>query len=319
MYAYLMSGDNKKLSVLEVLSLSKENNFILDKRLILISKPLDFNRLCYVKKAYKVIGIFDHKNKLEDCVKKINLNKFYKKNFSVRRILLTKKEAPLEIELSSVIWRNLKYPRVNLDNPTTRFEFVYTEKKIYLLLVLFEQDIKKMFFRWPQNRPRFHPTTMTPQFALCLLNLSGAKKGNLVMDPFCGVGGILIEAGLIGCKTIGYDKDKKMIIKARENLDYFKIKNYRVEQRDALSVEKKVDFIVTDVPYGRHSKLFGDKTKNLASLFLARAHSLLNKEGRVVLVCPHNAQISFGKLKLLDYIDFYIHSTLTRRIYILEK
>lgn len=319
MYAYLISGDNKKLSVLEVLSLSNENKFILDKRLILISKQLDFDRLSYIKKAYKVIGIFDYKNKLENQIKKINLNIFYKKNFSVRRIVLTKKEVPLEKELSGFIWRNLKKPRVNLENPKSRFEFVYTDKKKYLLLVLFERDIKKMFFRWPQNRPRFHPTTMTPQFALLLVNLSKAKKGDVLMDPFCGVGGILIEAGLVGCKIIGYDKDKKMIIKARENMDYFKIKNYVVEQKDALSVERKVDFIVTDVPYGRHSKLFGKKTKNLASLFLERAYNILNKKGRIVLVCPNNAKITFGKLKLADYVDFYIHSTLTRRIYVLEK
>ena len=62
-----------------------------------------------------------------------------------------------------------------------------------------------------------------------------------------------------------------------------------------------------------------EKTKNLASLFLQRADRLLNKNGRVVLVCPHNMNISFGSLRIVDYVDFYIHGTLTRRIYILEK
>lgn len=319
MYAYLISGDNKKLSVLELLSLSKENRFILDKRIVLISKPVDFRRICYTKKSYRLIGVFDYKDNLEKSITKININKFYKKNFSVRKVVLTSKYVPSEKDLSSIIWRRLSKPRVNLDNPSTKFEFVFTDKKIYLLLLLFEQDKKNMLSRWPQNRPAFHPTTMTPLFALMLVNLSGAKKANTLMDPFCGVGGIIIEAGLIGCKVIGYDKDTKMIIRARKNLEYFKIKNYYLEQRDALDVTKKADFIVTDVPYGRHSKLFGEETKNLASAFLARAINVLNKDGRVILVCPHNMKIDFRDFDIFDYVDYYIHSTLTRRIYILEK
>ena len=319
MYAYLILGDNKKLSVLELLSLSKENKFILDKKLILLSKAVDFSRLAYIKKSYFVVDIFDSGKNIEDGLNKKKLNKLYKNDFCVRRINLTDKEVPSEIELSSIIWRNVSNPKVNLSNPSTRFEFVFTDKKVYLLLLLAQQDKKSMLLRWPHNRPAFHPTSMTPPFALMLVNLAGAKKGDLFLDPFCGVGGILIEAGLLGCKIIGYDKDPKMISYAKKNLDYFKINNYTIEQKDALEITKKVDYIVTDLPYGRHSKLFGKKTKNLASAFLEKAAKVISKKGRVVLVCPSTIDVDFGDFRLVDYLDYYIHSSLTRRVYILEK
>mgnify|MGYP002171746373 CR=1 FL=1 len=40
------------------------------------------------------------------------------------------------------------------------------------------------------------------------------------MDPFCGTGGILIEAGLIGCKVAGSDVNWKMKNGSAINLDY---------------------------------------------------------------------------------------------------
>ena len=57
--------------------------------------------------------------------------------------------------------------------------------------------------RKPQHRPFFKPTSMHPKIARLLVNLAHVKAGNTVLDPFCGTGGILIEAALMKMKVSG--------------------------------------------------------------------------------------------------------------------
>ena len=51
-----------------------------------------------------------------------------------------------------------------------------------------------------------------------LVNMSGAIPGEWILDPFCGTGGTLIEASLIGCRAAGTDADPEMIAGSRINL-----------------------------------------------------------------------------------------------------
>ncbi|GAH56289.1 unnamed protein product, partial [marine sediment metagenome] len=60
-----------------------------------------------------------------------------------------------------------------------------------------------------------------PKIARALVNLSGVKEKELFLDPFCGTGGILIEAGEIGARVIGIDVQGKMVRGAEENLGFY--------------------------------------------------------------------------------------------------
>ena len=62
-----------------------------------------------------------------------------------------------------------------------------------------------------QHRPFFSPISLHPKLARVLVNISAIKRDETLLDPFCGTGGILIEAGLIGAKVIGSDIEEKMI------------------------------------------------------------------------------------------------------------
>lgn len=44
-----------------------------------------------------------------------------------------------------------------------------------------------------------------PQLARALLNISGAQRGSLILDPFMGSGTTLLEAWLMGLDSIGFD------------------------------------------------------------------------------------------------------------------
>ena len=74
----------------------------------------------------------------------------------------------------------------------------------------------------PKNRIAIHPSTMDSKLARCMVNLSRAQKNKLLLDPFCGVGGILLEAASIGCKVIGCDVSKKMALGSYMNLKSYK-------------------------------------------------------------------------------------------------
>ena len=79
-----------------------------------------------------------------------------------------------------------------------------------------------------------------------LINLSGAKSGQTILDPFCGFG-IIIEEGLfLGFNVIGVDLDSAVCKKTEKNLNYFSskyhIKNkFRIINNDS----KKINKIIT--------------------------------------------------------------------------
>ena len=237
------------------------------------------------------------------------------------------------------IWAGLKKPKVNLENPKTLIELFFIKNKAYcgLLIKRIERDFHE---RRAHLRPELHPTSLHPALARCLVNLAGVKKGDVV-DPFCGTGGILIEAGLMGLRPIGYDLYSIMIRRAKINLDHYKIKNYKLINNDALKIKKKYDYIVTDPPYGLNTSIWIrksnknerislkqiNKKENMRNLelfylqFLKNLKKILKK--RAVIVFPHYVNYR----KLIKKADFriekefsqFIHASLTRNIVVLHK
>ena len=65
------------------------------------------------------------------------------------------------------------------------------------------------------------------RLAKILINISGIKENEVLLDPFCGVGTILQEALLKQINVIGSDSDKISIEQSEKNLKWLKI-NYKV-------------------------------------------------------------------------------------------
>ena len=65
------------------------------------------------------------------------------------------------------------------------------------------------------------------RLAKILINLTGIKQNQVLLDPFCGTGTLLQEALLRNINVIGIDKEKTMINKAERNLKWLK-KNYKI-------------------------------------------------------------------------------------------
>jgi tRNA (guanine10-N2)-dimethyltransferase len=170
--------------------------------------------------------------------------------------------------------------------------------------------------RKPQYRRFFHPISMHPKLARAMVNLARVSPGMRVFDPFCGTGGILIEAGLMGLKPIGLDLDEGMVRGCRQNLSQYGIVG-DVRAGDALSECVRADAIVTDPPYGRSSnpgmdpaRLYGD--------FIGNARAMLD-EGRILsMMLPSDIQLEFGGFDIAASFDVRMHRSLTRRLWVLR-
>lgn len=80
-------------------------------------------------------------------------------------------------------------------------------------------EFKKRDVERPSQRTIY---SIPPRLGKILINLSSAKPGDLLLDPFCGVGTILQEGLLMGMDIRGVDTDPYCIKKSMTNLEWIK-------------------------------------------------------------------------------------------------
>lgn len=206
------------------------------------------------------------------------------------------------------------YP-VNLDNPDNEIRLILGRKNY---LALRKATIEKSSFgkRKVDRRPFFSPISLHPKYARALVNLARTSMGKTFLDPFCGTGGILIEAGLIGAKLVGSDIKEDMIEGCRENL-----LNYNLDsvlfQSDVGEIQQRVDkvsSIVTDPPYGRSSTTMREELGSLYRRSFESISEVLEGGGYLVIVLPDKSFIETGKefLQLEEVHEQRVHKSLTR-------
>jgi tRNA (guanine10-N2)-dimethyltransferase len=149
---------------------------------------------------------------------------------------------------------------VDLDDPDNELRVLFSQETCAVGWLVAE-SVRDYGDRKPTDRPYFQPGSMDPLLARALANVAGSRPGATVLDPMCGTGGILIEAGLVGARVFGTDAQKKMVEGTRTNLDEFLETGWDVAHADARSLplaDDSVDAVVFDAPYGRQSKVEGD-------------------------------------------------------------
>ncbi|WP_254861820.1 methyltransferase domain-containing protein [Halovivax gelatinilyticus] len=141
------------------------------------------------------------------------------------------------------------------------------------------ESVRDFGDRRPTDKPFFQPGSMDPLLARAVVNLAGARPNATVLDPMCGTGGVLVEAGLVGANVIGTDAQVKMVRGARENLAHFldptaesslpnRPGRFDVARADATALplaDDAVDAVVFDAPYGRQSKIETHRLEDLVS------------------------------------------------------
>ncbi len=226
----------------------------------------------------------------------------------------------LEQKIGGCIYR--KGFRANLQSPDVEFRLILSEKAI-LGTLLSSVDRSAYETRTPQNKPFFHPGVLMPRVARALTNLSGIKPGELLLDPFCGTAGILVEAGLVGARVIGIDAQEKLVLGAHMNLEAYEL-DYILMEGDACRIPLKdstIDVIVTDPPYGRSAAILAGSLEELYSGALVEIHRVL-KPGGIAVVVSDKAAFEYGEKAGLKVLEIYVqrvHRSLTRIITIFQK
>ncbi len=213
--------------------------------------------------------------------------------------------------------------KVDLRSPKKPFRGILAGSLFHLGLIMHQRPKGSIHRRRPRKRAVFHPSTMPPKLARCLVNLSEVRDGETFLDPFCGVGGIAIEASMLGCEVVGVDALSRMVRSARRNLAHFGLKSYGLLRGDARNLPlHSADAIATDPPYGTGASTLKSTTKAILASFLPQAKMILSPGGKVVFASPLGTGAvdlaeSHG-FKVFDRHELYVHRNLTREILVLE-
>ncbi|MGD2066491.1 MAG: THUMP domain-containing protein, partial [Candidatus Bathyarchaeota archaeon] len=285
-----------------------------------------FTRVC----CQEIFNCKANLSEIFDSIRSASLDKFIGEESFAARVRRIKGVAPeinrvgLERKLGEQILESVKTTRVDLSNPQKSFFGVLTDNRFIFGLKTAEIIPKPFSERRPRKRPFFHPTAMHAQLARVMVNLAQPKKGDLVLDPFCGAAGILVEAGLIGCKVLGFDAKPHMLRGGYKNLQHYGIELTGVAVADArFPPVIRADCIVTDPPYGRSASTLGTSTRLIVEDFLPAVSDKILKGRRICMAAPKTTKIAeVGEKAGFKHIEshfVYVHGSLTREIVVFEK
>jgi tRNA (guanine10-N2)-dimethyltransferase len=230
----------------------------------------------------------------------------------------------LERKIGKAILKRAKGAVVNLTNPERTFFGILTESNFVFGLKMAEISAKSFIERNPQKRPFFHPSALIAKLARCMVNLAQPKAGDLVLDPFCGTASVLLEAGLMGCRVIGFDVQPHMVRGSLQNLLQYGLESEGVVVADARRPPViKIDCVVTDPPYGRSATTLGWNTQELVEKALSAINETLPKGRRICIASPKSIGIGeIGEESGLKHVEshlVYVHRSLTREIAVFER
>lgn len=210
---------------------------------------------------------------------------------------------------------------VDLDDPDHEFRVLFADDTC-LVGWLDTESIRDFGERKPTDRPFFQPGSMAPLDARAYANLAGAEPDALVVDPMCGTGGLLVEAGLAGSNVLGIDAQEKMARGATQNLAEYLSNSVEccVARGDAASLplaDDAADGVVVDAPYGRQSKIARHDLESLVAGALSEAERIAS---RCVLIADRDwsdaAEAAGWTVE--DRFERRVHRSLVRHVHALD-
>lgn len=334
-YILILKGNNKELAIYEFETLFEvyfnrkielkpvENIFYSFEVDCEIDFPEEFlNRLTYTNSIIKCYGFYETYELYSKNLP--NLKEFDGKTF-LARLKKSKKIIAATYEerlLAKPIWDSFSNPKVSIDNPQVEFNFIFTSKKgFYFGLKLYQND-RDYLRRMPKQRPIVMPYTLKSDMARAAINLLGLKEG-IILDPFCGIGGILLEAKDMKFEIIGNDISYNDLKYFKTNFEHYfpdsKYERILADSKTQYLKDNTVDGIVSDIPYGKCSRKLGS---DLYENFLINAKQMLKPNRKMVIIYANFCE--FRELALKYFTEIveikeYINASMTRYILVLRN
>lgn len=215
-------------------------------------------------------------------------------------------------------------------------EYVFLVRKNDIVIgkTLAAQDVDEWSHR-DMDRPRRNAKQgmLPPKLARIMANLAtrggrGSLLNATVLDPFCGSGTVLMEAGLMGAKAlIGGDIAPMAIADTKTNMDWVKKEHPEVPEVALYTMrasdlgnaleENTVDYIITETYLGRPRK--GNESreeieetleyvKTVYEESFSELKKILKSGARVVLTCPvhvfEDEMLTFDAVTLMNGLGY---------------
>ena len=205
--------------------------------------------------------------------------------------------------------------RVDLVSPDIDFRVLVGEEFV-LGRVLHRVDRPGMEARTVTHRSFRLPISLHPKLARALVNLSRVPTGGIVADPFCGTGGIVLEAARIGLRPVAADLRRTMVVGARESLRALGADSAFLVADAGFGPWKRGSLggIATDPPYGRASSARGEPVLRLYDRAFASFAEALAPGRFAAVVLPSDTAVEAGEehLELIERHTMRVHKSLAR-------
>lgn len=218
--------------------------------------------------------------------------------------------------------------RVDLRGPDSIVRAFAGGGRVWAGRRIWDRDPKDTAARHVQHRPVGSPVSLPPKLARALLNLARAPPGEAVYDPFCGTGGILLEAATMGVGTCGSDLDPRMVAAAERNLAHYRLPRGELFSSDVGAAPQALRLrginpaaVVADLPYGRSSSSGKEPLGRLYDRAFAAIRESLKPGCRAVLGLP-TAEAARRAAAFLDeeaLFKVWVHRSLTRHFVVLRR
>jgi len=332
-YIFIL-GSNPGLSLAEILSIFDIQEYTLFEEVLLVESDEELDLKRAIDKLGGTIKIAEYKEELEykdikeelaDSIYKESLHRNKGKfNFAlslygkvnvnykdlaigVKNILRNKaissrwvKAQGKEKSLSSAS----VYHNKLLDKNGVELLLISADKKVILAKTIAVQSFID-YSKRDYGRPKRDSLSgmIPPKLAKMMLNLSGIKSEDKLLDPFCGSGTIVNEALFLGLKNIyGFDISKKAVEDTNNNLKWLEkefsqdISKVELKELDVRKVSKElspssIDAVCTEPYLGpQRGKIEAQAVKNeldkLYSEALKELHKVLKPKAKVVMIWP---------------------------------
>jgi tRNA (guanine10-N2)-dimethyltransferase len=309
---FVLSKENLEIAIDEITAIAKMydrfSKIKIISNLVIIQSKTNWydisNRASFVKVSGQILrkmsGLFLDENNYE-----ILKNA---KTFVCRIINLSSNQfniPELENSMGDMISK-FSHAKVKLENPNITIYLIFTNKENFFG---FSKQVKE------KSRPKkikSYPHELDWKLTRVMINLIGLKQGETVCDPFCGAGTTLLEAESMGIRAIGLDFDKKMFEATKDNLKLngYKSKIFNSDFQELVKITEKFDGIVTDLPYGKNTKI-SEKPEEILKRFI----SILPKKKKIAIMYKKELGDNL-KLNGLKKYQIYRHKSLTRTILI---
>ena len=220
----------------------------------------------------------------------------------------------IEGRIGAMVKQQLPNIQVNLLNPDSKLIVLTWDDMTAIGWQKDEIIYSSINYRAPKNSPYFGGGAMKPLLSRICVNLLQPLNA-IILDPFCGHGGMIREIADLGSFAIGIEISTRIIRQASFNNRHHGYADLiNLIQGDSLFPPFRkggIQAVVTDPPYARQTTTIGrDRDKLLYDWF-----NILDGPMKIVITTPTNMFVDTPKSWQIEIdAEDYVHKSLTRRI-----